>query len=126
MHAAGIELDDAFFIRQSTQPNTVFEGIVLRAFDHAQSRVERVAAGSQKLECVVEIGKPNVRADDNRPLGSTHRLSVSRDIRLVLLAFLLILRVQPRNQRSGSSRTQKPTTRDGHFHPETKTAISIA
>src|SRR5882762_8357840 len=51
VHATGIEFDNALFVRQPTKSNAIFEGIVLRPVDHAQSRVERVAAALQKQEC---------------------------------------------------------------------------
>ena len=55
VHAAGIELHNAFFIGQPTQSDAVFVGIVFRSLYNLQSGIERVAAIFQEGEGVVEI-----------------------------------------------------------------------
>ncbi len=69
VHAAGIEFDHAFLVRQAAQSDAVVVGIVFRTFYHAQRSIEGVAAVFQKCEGVVEIVEPIVGADDDRTLA---------------------------------------------------------
>ena len=50
MHAASIELDHSFFVRQAAQSDAVVVWIVFRTLYHANRSVERVAAAFKEVE----------------------------------------------------------------------------
>ena len=55
VHAAGVELDDALLVRQTPEADRIVFRIVLRAADHLDRGVERVAAAAEQVERTVEI-----------------------------------------------------------------------
>ena len=78
MHATGVQLDDTFLVRQSTQADTRVLGIVFGTLHHAQRGVERVPAILQEGIRILDVVEAVVRRDDNWPLVGT-------GLRLVLL-----------------------------------------
>ncbi len=65
MHAAGVELDYALFIRQSAQANAVIGGIVLRAGDHGDGSIQRVRALAQAVVTGIGVLETIVCANDD-------------------------------------------------------------
>src|SRR5207237_1733295 len=55
MHAAGIEFDHAFFIRQTAKAHAVIFGIVFGTLHHSERRVECVSTAAEELVRVPEI-----------------------------------------------------------------------
>ncbi len=69
VHAAGIEFDDTFLVGQATEADAGVVGIILGTFDDADGRVERVAAGLEVGEGIVEIVEAVVGGDEDGTLG---------------------------------------------------------
>jgi hypothetical protein len=67
VHAAGIELDDAFLVGKATESHAVVIGIVLGALDHADRRIERVTTGLQEAVGGVEVFESVARGNDDGP-----------------------------------------------------------
>ncbi len=68
MHAAGIQLDHAFFIRKPAQSDAVIIGIILWTGNHQDGGVQRVASFGQMIVGAIEIGEAVVRAHDDGTL----------------------------------------------------------
>jgi hypothetical protein len=71
VHATGVEFNHAFFVGDSAEAYAIVVGIVFRTFDDTKGGVERVAAGFQEGECVLEIVEPVIGADDDGALVRT-------------------------------------------------------
>src|SRR5712692_9674612 len=65
MHAAGVELDYAFFIGQPAQADAVIIGIVLRSADNRDGGIERLGARAQALVAGVIVVQSVAGADDD-------------------------------------------------------------
>ena len=103
MHAAGIEFDDALFIRQTAQTYAVIVCIVLWAFYHPQRCIQRVAAGLQELKACIQIWVAIVGANDDWALACR------------------LLRRQVDGQRSNHCRTDELTAGKAHLLPSQRT-----
>jgi hypothetical protein len=69
MHAAGIEFDHTFLVRQAPISNAVVVGIVLRASNYADGGVQCVPTSGQMLVGTIKIGEAVVRANDDGTLS---------------------------------------------------------
>ena len=65
VHAAGIELDNAFFVGETTEANTIVLRIIFRALDDFEGGIKRIAAAFQEDERVLEIRVSIVGTDDD-------------------------------------------------------------
>jgi hypothetical protein len=65
VHAAGIEFDNAIFVGEATEANTIVVRIIFRALDDFEGGIERIAAALQEDERVLEIGVAIVGADED-------------------------------------------------------------
>ena len=69
MHAAGVQFDHAFFVRQAAQTDRVIVGIVLRALHHANAGFERVSTAFKESVGSFDVGIAVVGTYDDRTLG---------------------------------------------------------
>ena len=70
MHAARIELDDAFFVRQSAKSHALVGGIILLRFANMKHRVQRILAASEHLPRLIDRLFARDLRDDYRLLWS--------------------------------------------------------
>jgi hypothetical protein len=71
VHAAGVELDNAFLIGQSAVANACVLRIVLRALHHAQGRIERIPAALEESKGILDIFETVVRGNYDGTLVRT-------------------------------------------------------
>ena len=65
MHAAGVELDDAFLVGQAAEAHAVVVGVVFRAGDDGDGGFQRVGARGEQGVGAVQIGEAVIGADDD-------------------------------------------------------------
>jgi hypothetical protein len=78
VHAAGIELYDAFFVRQATEPDGHVLGIELGDVHAGHDRIDRVGAGDDHVIGFLDAANAVVRRDDDGPRERTSVRGQSR------------------------------------------------
>src|SRR5579872_2193622 len=104
MHAAGVEFNHPFFIRQPAQTYAGVVGIVLGTLDHSQSSIQRVSATGQKGKGIVKIVVSIVGTNNDGALAW----------RVRTLCVTLFIQ-QSQRERTGDSSRKKIAARDGHI-----------
>ena len=115
VHAAGIEFDHAFFVRQAAQADAVVVGIVLRPGDDQDRGIQCVAAFAQVFETSIQVSEPVVGRDDDWTLARVRGGWRGGGLRLLL--GLDSPRVQSERQRTERSCGQKIATGKAHALP---------
>ena len=79
VHTARVQFDDTFFVGQAAISYGIVVGIVLRPFDNADCRIQRVAPALKECISIFDVGMAVVGGDDDWALrGIRRRLRLAR------------------------------------------------
>ena len=81
MHAACVQFDHAFFIREASETDAGIVRIVLRTFDHSDRGIECVPTALEEGEAIVKIVEAVVGADHDRLFATLLALRGVRSLR---------------------------------------------